>query len=881
MIGKTTSRYHIEEKLGGGGMGVVYRALDTVLGREVALKVISPELLTDQDAVNLFLREAKAASALNHPNILTVHDLVEAEGMKFIVMELVDGRTLRSRIPKKGMVLKELLGVAVEVADALSAAHRAGIVHRDLKPENIMVRTDGRAKVVDFGLAKLQSAQRKHAGLGSNESTLPLRECLAVPIEHSQLAGTLPYISPEQLQGNPADRRSDIFSFGVVLYEMATGQQPFGGRTIGEIMREIIEKDPQPITDLCPRAPSKLQEIAIKCMEKDPSERYQHMEDLLVDLRKMKRVTDSGKTLPPVVIARVSEQPAATFLKKSQLRVIIAGLVVFLSAVTLSVYLLTRPPKAGWARVGKLDTEIGQACLSPDGAHIAFDSDASGQSEIYVMLAKGGEPVQITKGHGDKSAPRFSPDGTQILYTIIGEPSEPTEVWKIPTLGGNAEKLVSNASCADWSPDGNEIAYAREADRETASIWICDSMGRNPRQIWKSRYETIGLVRWSPPDGRWLLCTPEEGPSLVSRDGNRVIKLPKEVDPSQDGAEWSRDGKYLFYASRINGIQNIWKASVPDGPPMQVTTGTGDDFDPLPLPHDSGLMYASGRSERGLWSSKPIGKEAEELLGGGLFSTPNLSHDGKWLAYLDVESEDSEAGALWTMEMESKNRSRISEGNDCFQAVWSRDGKHLAYSALVGPTGQKQYRLFVTKFPEVAPREITRGEFDDYVQDWGPGDKTILFSRAIAGKYSLDSVDLSTLVVTSIAEDFDGGSYSADGHWILALPTTGEPERKGIWLLPSSGGEGTKISSVDTPNAKWANNDETVIYSRSGRHSAAVELWRLQLRNHRVVDGPSLFTTFPASTGAKEEWDTSDDLSVIVFPRKVSQASFYRPISHD
>jgi hypothetical protein len=367
----------------------------------------------------------------------------------------------------------------------------------------------------------------------------------------------------------------------------------------------------------------------------------------------------------------------------------------------------------------------------------------------------------------------------------------------------------------------------------------------------------------------------------VSKDGKQIIKLPKEVDPSQDGVEWSRDGRYLFYASRKNGIQNIWKASIPDGPLIQVTTGAGDGFDPLPSHQESGLMYASGRSERGLWLIRSSRKEPEELIGGGWFSDPILSHDGKWLAYLKEAPGGSEAGTLWTMELGSPNRHRITEGDNCWQAVWSQDGKHLAYSALMGLIDQKRYRLFVTEFPEVAPREITHGDFDDFVQDWGPENKTILFSRAIGGKYSLESISLSTLVVSPVAENFDSGSYSADGNWILALPTTEQPEQKGIWLFRNSGGAGSRISSVDTRNAKWANKDEAVIYNRSGKRSAVVELWKLQFRDGKIVGAPSLFTTFPASAGAKEDWDTSDDLSVIVYPRKISQASFYQSISHN
>ncbi len=282
MIGKTISHYRILEKLGGGGMGLVFKARDTLLDRDVALKVISTDLLKDAEAVGAFVREAKSASALNHPNIITVHDLLfEAEGAHFIVMELVEGKTLRQLIRKKGVEPKQLFAITSQVGEALSAAHNAGIVHRDLKPENVMVRSDGHVKVVDFGLAKLVARKKETSFDGPTpNSTLPYIGMSGgpneAPAEKTHIAGTLPYMSPEQLRGDTVDQRSDIFSFGVVVYEMATGRQPFQGRTTAEIITNILEVVPPPLTDLSGAFPEKLQDIVSKCLDKDPSERYQH-----------------------------------------------------------------------------------------------------------------------------------------------------------------------------------------------------------------------------------------------------------------------------------------------------------------------------------------------------------------------------------------------------------------------------------------------------------------------------------------------------------------------------------------------------------------------------------------------------------------------------
>jgi len=343
MVGKTVSHYRILEKLGGGGMGVVYKGQDILLERPVALKVLSPELLKDPSTLSAFIREAKAASSLNHPNILTVHDLVEAEGTQFIVMELVEGRTLRACLGKKGLEPRELLRIATQVGETLAAAHRAGIVHRDLKPENIMVRADGHVKVVDFGLAKLLVAREQAQVMMTTQDVavtapggLPQEGDLGA--QRSHIAGTLPYMSPEQLTGKTLDHRTDIFSFGVVLYEMATGQQPFQSRTTMELIEAILGKDPRPVTELSRVVPDRLQEIIAKAIEKDPADRYQSMEDLVVDLRRLKRVTDSARIIPTAQRPPAAAEVAVGLPKRRRLAVLGGAALLALALIGLGLY---------------------------------------------------------------------------------------------------------------------------------------------------------------------------------------------------------------------------------------------------------------------------------------------------------------------------------------------------------------------------------------------------------------------------------------------------------------------------------------------------------------------------------------------------------------
>jgi len=873
MLGKTISHYRIQEKLGGGGMGVVYKGRDTLLDRAVAIKVLSPELLADETAARGFIREAKAASALNHPNILTVHDLVEAEGVHFLVMEFVEGQTLRARIGKKGMEVKPLLDVSLEVAEALAAAHKAGIVHRDLKPENIMVRTDGHIKVVDFGLAKLLPTRPRI--LATGESTMPLSAVLpqvpGVGVEQTHIAGTLPYMSPEQLTGKPLDHRTDIYSFGVVLYEMATGQQPHQGRTTAEIVESILTKEPRPATDFSRVVPDKLQEIIGKTMEKDPADRYQHMEDIVVDLRRIKRLSDSGwpSSVPrPRPAEGTERKPPRT--SKGWLAAFTVLLVIAISGVL--VYLLTRPPRSEVHIVARWGKEVGSASLSADGNTIAFDSDTTGQREIYVMLAKGGPARQITDGPGDKFDPRFSPDGTEIMYTVEGEA---TEVRKIPTLGGPAERLLNNAGSADWSPDGERIVYARELTGETASIWVSDLTGQNAKKIYTSQFEEIDRLRWSP-DGRWIFFNAEEGFKLITPDGMKAQDLTIPEDTSLGDFSWSDDTQYLFYSRRVHGIANIWKISVVDGQSVKVTDGSGDDFDPMPLPKDGGLMYANARPESRIWQITPEGGQPRELLGGGWYTTPAVSPDGKHLAYLEGEPGGSDTGYLSATDIDGQSPSRITAEDNCWSAVWSPDSTRLAYSALVGPIKPKRLHVFTTALYEKTPRQVTSGNFDDYVADWNPDGNYLLFVRVTEGKYGLMSVDLRTGNEALIGRDFEYGKFSRSGQWILAHGVSDRPERKGLWLLPTKGGPPTKLAPDAVSTAKWTLQDRAIVYSLIGRNRGKVDIWKLSLSNGRPIGTPSLLLSFPATSDAESEWDSTDDLSKVVYPRVLALANFYK-----
>ncbi len=402
MVGQTVSHYRVLEKLGSGGMGVVYKAEDVRLKRPVALKFIPEDLARDRKILARFRREAEAASALNHPNICIVYDIGDSDGRPFIAMEYVAGRTLDQLIGRKGLELPEALRCAIQIADALTKAHAAGIVHRDLKPSNIMVTEDGLVKVVDFGLAKL--AERPESG---EEATRTVTE--GVDTEAGTIIGTVAYMSPEQAEGRPVDARSDIFSFGSVLYEMLTGRRAFHGDSKVSTLAAILREEPPPVSELSARVPTEVDRIVTRCLRKDSQRRWQTMADLRIALEDVKEDSESGKLAAPEreqARTRRWVWPVAAVVGVAAVAVVIAWLAT------------RRPPQAFELRPERFTADTGITdwpAISPDGNLVAYRSDRSGEGnfDVYVQHISVGQPTRLTRHEADDYDPTISPDGAQ------------------------------------------------------------------------------------------------------------------------------------------------------------------------------------------------------------------------------------------------------------------------------------------------------------------------------------------------------------------------------------------------------------------------------------------------------------------------------------
>jgi serine/threonine protein kinase len=526
MVGQTISHYRIVEKLGEGGMGVVYRAEDLKLGRVVALKFLPSHLIESAEHKARFLQEARAAALLDHPNICTVFEIDEANGQTFLAMTCLEGQTLRQKIADRPLPLDEALSMAVQIGEGLQAAHEKGIVHRDIKPANIMITPQGLVKIMDFGLAQLSDRTKLTA------SGIKL--------------GTPSYMSPEQTEGKPTDRRTDIWALGVVLYEVISGRVPFAGEVEAAVAYAIVHTEPEPLTAQRSGVPIELDRIVAKALAKQADQRYQHADELQVDLRALRQKLETGASLAGVRRRRPKKLAWAS--------------AAALLAAAAVVSLLWQPSggqpaaRSEWVQLTNFPDSAVQPALSPDGRMLTFIRGPSTfvtRGEVYVKILPDGNPVQLTRDDQPKMSPVFSPDGSRIAYTAGG-----WDTWIAPALGGEPQLWLPNASGLVWV-DKRTLLFSEIKKGQHMAIVTAEESRAGARNVYVPPRETGMAHRSYPsPDGKWVLVV-EMDPSpwlpcrLVPSDGSSP---GRQVGPPEAGctyAAWSpqshRAAGYLLW----------------------------------------------------------------------------------------------------------------------------------------------------------------------------------------------------------------------------------------------------------------------------------------------------------------------------------------------
>jgi serine/threonine protein kinase len=805
MLGKNLGHYRILEKLGAGGMGEVYVAEDTKLGRRVALKVLPPEMATDERLMR-FEREVKAVAALDHPNIVTIYSVEEAEGIHFYTMQLVKGKTLTELIPKRGLPLNKFFETAIPLTDAVSAAHGKGIIHRDLKPDNLMLSDEGRLKILDFGLAKLK---QEFAQEGISE--LPTQS----PTQEGRILGTVAYMSPEQAEGKSIDHRSDIFSMGIILYEMATGERPFKGETTVSILSSIVKDKPTSATEINPALPHILGRIIRRCLVKDPSRRYQTALDLRNEVEELKQEVESGEVLDSVV-------PPSRDRKRFALGVIIGAAVV---TAVAGAYLLLGPSRESSAPLVRSVTQI-----TSDPGVEEFPSCRDG--DIYLKRVGGERLFNLTEDSPDvDTQPAFSPDGEQIVFRSDRQGGG---LFLMGATGESVRRLTDFGVNPAWFPDGATILFDTPSG-EFNELWTVSPATGETVLLSEGGY---ALAPKASPEGiRIAYRDIDKGGQrdvwTVRADGSDPVRVTD--DPAFDANPvWSPGGSYLYFSSDRGGSFNLWRVSIDEasgevlGEPEPVTTPSAEAFQ-LAFARDglravyTGAITTVNIQKIGLNTDaeKVVGEPIPVTQGSIPFANCSPSPDGEWITFTSSGTQVDIIAAR----VDGTGRRRLTD--DPYRdrrPRWSPDGERIAfYSDRSG-----SYQIWSIRPDGSDLEQLTdHPDLEFWSPTWSPDGSRMVVSQWSGNPYIIDpdtpwseQSPEALPPMSDTSEHFVAWSWSPDGkllggHWSMQGPE-GRQGGIAIYSLESQGYE--KLTEFGY-GLVWLNDSRRLVFAATDKLS--------------------------------------------------------------